>query len=57
MRNEVEKLENFDLVVIRAAKVRGGSLKGLARLIFPHPTVSEHIGDAARSEFGKAIPA
>lgn len=40
-----------------AAKVLGGSVKDLARLIFPHPTVSEHVGDAARSVFGKAIHA
>ncbi len=39
------------------AKVLGGSVKDLARLIFPHPTVSEHVGDAARSVFGKAIHA
>lgn len=38
-----------------AAKVTGGSVKDLARMIFPHPTVSEHIGDAARAVFGKAI--
>lgn len=38
-----------------AAKVAGGSVKELARMIFPHPTVSEHIGDAARAVFGKAI--
>lgn len=38
-----------------AAKVMGGSVKDLARMIFPHPTVSEHIGDAARAVFGKAI--
>ena len=38
-----------------AAKVSGGSVKELARMIFPHPTVSEHIGDAASAVFGKAI--
>lgn len=38
-----------------AAKVSGGSVKDLARMIFPHPTVSEHIGDAARAVFQKAI--
>lgn len=38
-----------------AAKVTGGSVKDLARMIFPHPTVSEHIGDAASAVFGKAI--
>lgn len=38
-----------------AAKVSGGSVKDLARMVFPHPTVSEHIGDAARAVFGKAI--
>ena len=38
-----------------AAKVAGGSVKDLARMIFPHPTVSEHIGDAASAVFGKAI--
>jgi len=38
-----------------AAKVSGGSVKDLARMIFPHPTVSEHIGDAASAVFGKAI--
>lgn len=38
-----------------AAKVAGGSVKDLARMIFPHPTVSEHIGDAARAVFSKAI--
>ena len=38
-----------------AAKVAGGSVKDLARMIFPHPTVSEHIGDAARGVFGKTI--
>lgn len=38
-----------------AAKISGGSVKELARMIFPHPTVSEHIGDAASAVFGKAI--
>lgn len=38
-----------------ACKITGGSVKDLARMIFPHPTVSEHIGDAARAVFGKAI--
>lgn len=38
-----------------AAKIAGGSVKDLARMIFPHPTVSEHIGDAARAVFGRAI--
>lgn len=38
-----------------AAKVAGGSVKDLARMVFPHPTVSEHIGDAARAVFKKAI--
>ena len=38
-----------------AVKVMGGSVKDLARMVFPHPTVSEHIGDAARAVFGKAI--
>lgn len=38
-----------------AVKVMGGSVKDLARMVFPHPTVSEHIGEAARAVFGKAI--
>ena len=38
-----------------AAKVAGGSVKDLARMVFPHPTVSEHIKDAASAVFGKAI--
>ncbi|MEC1179829.1 dihydrolipoyl dehydrogenase [Metasolibacillus meyeri] len=38
-----------------ACKIAGGSVKDLARMVFPHPTVSEHIGDAARAVFGKAI--
>lgn len=38
-----------------ACKITGGSVKDLARMVFPHPTVSEHIGDAARAVFGKAI--
>ncbi len=38
-----------------ATKNAGGTVHNLANMIFPHPTVSEHIGDAAKAVFGKAI--
>ncbi|RUL55498.1 MULTISPECIES: dihydrolipoyl dehydrogenase [Lysinibacillus] len=38
-----------------AVKVAGGNADDLSKMIFPHPTVSEHIGDAARAVFWKAI--
>lgn len=40
---------------ILATKNAGGTALNLAHMIFPHPTVSEHIGDAAKAVFGKAI--
>ncbi|CAM5664389.1 Dihydrolipoyl dehydrogenase OS=Lysinibacillus sphaericus OX=1421 GN=LS41612_19075 PE=3 SV=1 [Lysinibacillus sphaericus] len=43
------------LNAILATKNAGGTVKVLADMIFPHPTVSEHIGDAAKAVFGKAI--
>ena len=43
------------LNTILATKNAGGNAKTLAKMIFPHPTVSEHIGDAAKAVFGKAI--
>ncbi|MFJ7650048.1 dihydrolipoyl dehydrogenase [Lysinibacillus sp. NPDC097279] len=43
------------LNAILAMKNAGGTVAELANMIFPHPTVSEHIGDAARAVFGKAI--
>lgn len=38
-----------------AVKVAGGTSRDLAKIIFPHPTKSEHIGDAARTVFWKGI--
>lgn len=38
-----------------ATKVAGGTAVDLTKIIFPHPTVSEHIGDAAKAVFWKAI--
>lgn len=38
-----------------AVKVAGGTSRDLARIIFPHPTKSEHIGDAARAVFWRGI--
>lgn len=38
-----------------SVKVAGGNADDLSKIIFPHPTVSEHIGDAARAVFWKAI--
>jgi len=43
------------LNAILATKNAGGTARTLANMIFPHPTVSEHIGDAAKAIFGKAI--
>ncbi|MGE8033642.1 dihydrolipoyl dehydrogenase [Lysinibacillus sp. NPDC093692] len=43
------------LNAILATKNAGGTAHTLANMIFPHPTVSEHIGDAAKAIFGKAI--
>lgn len=38
-----------------AVKVAGGTVKDLQQIIFPHPTVSEHIGDLASEVFDRAI--
>ena len=43
------------LNIILATKNAGGSAATLAQMIFPHPTVSEHIGDVAKAVFSKAI--
>jgi len=43
------------LNAILATKNAGGTAHSLAQMTFPHPTVSEHIGDAAKAVFGKAI--
>ncbi|MGE7842106.1 dihydrolipoyl dehydrogenase [Lysinibacillus sp. NPDC093712] len=43
------------LNAILATKNASGTVNELANMIFPHPTVSEHIGDAAKAVFGKAI--
>lgn len=43
------------LNAILATKNAGGTVSALATMIFPHPTVSEHIGDAAKAVFSKAI--
>ncbi|MFJ7950908.1 dihydrolipoyl dehydrogenase [Lysinibacillus sp. NPDC096418] len=43
------------LNTILATKNAGGTAVALAKMIFPHPTVSEHVGDAAKAVFGKAI--
>ncbi|WP_036131146.1 dihydrolipoyl dehydrogenase [Lysinibacillus sphaericus] len=43
------------LNAILATKNAGGTAQNLAEMIFPHPTVSEHIGDAAKAIFKKAI--
>lgn len=43
------------LNAILATKNAGGTAQTLANMIFPHPTVSEHIGDVAKAIFGKAI--
>lgn len=43
------------LNAILATKNAGGTVHTLANMIFPHPTVSEHIGDAAKAFFDKAI--
>lgn len=43
------------LNAILATKHAGGSARSLAEMIFPHPTVSEHIGDAAKAVFRKSI--
>lgn len=39
---------------ILAIKVAGGTAEQLTHVIFPHPTVSEHIGEAAAAVFGRA---
>lgn len=38
-----------------ATKVAGGTAEDLGKIIFPHPTKSEHIGDAAKAVFWKGI--
>lgn len=43
------------LNALLATKNAGGTAQSLAQMIFPHPTVSEHIGDVAKAVFGKAI--
>ncbi|MFJ7735876.1 dihydrolipoyl dehydrogenase [Lysinibacillus sp. NPDC097287] len=43
------------LNTILATKNAGGTAATLAQMILPHPTISEHIGDAAKAVFGKAI--
>ena len=43
------------LNTILATKNSGGNAETLAQIIFPHPTVSEHIGDAAKAVFNEAI--
>lgn len=43
------------LNALLATKNAGGTARSLAHMIFPHPTVSEHIGDVAKAVFGKAI--
>lgn len=43
------------LNAILATKNAGGTVSALANMVFPHPTVSEHIGDAAKAVFGRAI--
>lgn len=43
------------LNAILATKNAGGTAASLAQMIFPHPTVSEHIGDVAKAVFGQAI--
>ena len=43
------------LNTILATKNAGGTAAMLAQMILPHPTKSEHIGDAAKAVFGKAI--
>lgn len=45
------------LNAILAIKVAGGTAKDLSKVIFPHPTVSEHIGEAAAAVFGTAASA
>lgn len=42
---------------ILALKVAGGTAEQLSKVIFPHPTVSEHIGEAASAVFGIAASA
>ena len=43
------------LNTILATKNAGGTAATLAQMIFPHPTVSEHVGDVAKAVFGKGI--
>ncbi|KOS69876.1 acetoin dehydrogenase [Lysinibacillus contaminans] len=43
------------LNTILATKNAGGTAATLAQMIFPHPTISEHIGDVTKAVFGKAI--
>lgn len=40
---------------ILVSKIAGGTVEQLSKVIFPHPTVSEHIGEAASAIFGKGI--
>jgi len=42
---------------ILATKVAGGTAEQLTHVIFPHPTVSEHIGEAAAAVFNRAASA
>ena len=42
---------------ILATKVSGGTAEQLTQVIFPHPTVSEHIGEAASAVFNRAASA
>lgn len=43
------------LNTILATKNTGGTAATLAQMVFPHPTVSEHVGDAAKEVFGRGI--
>lgn len=45
------------LNAVLAVKVAGGTAKDLTHVIFPHPTVSEHIGEAAAAVFNIAASA
>lgn len=40
---------------ILAAKTAGADIDMVANMIYPHPTMSEHIGEAAREVFGRGI--
>lgn len=43
------------LNAILAAKTAGADVTMIANMIFPHPTMSEHIADAAREVYGQGI--